>query len=372
MKTLVVGAGLAGGAAALLLSSRGHDVTVVDAVEKPYSGGYQILLDDTAMAVMDQLGTSDLAHEHSGVAPAISVRWNGRKVTTIDTPGYRLARRGDLVGAFAQRVDQEVPIQFGRGLVGIQQHVDGVVAHFDDGSQTAFDLIIGADGLSSTVRRLALEHDRSYQYTNGRVVLWVNVPGRLDAGKTGALLLGSKAQAQVFPYPDADETLVVTAMRAPSPRPSAAELVPTAAALLDRSGEDLAVIAQRVREANIETDTRVTAFAQVRAPRWYARNVILLGDAAHCIDPLSGVGAHGGLLGASLLDDELARTPYDIAGAARRYERRAKGFVRPAQFLTAALTEATTASSLLHHAKAAGSVLAAVATARKTSVPAAA
>jgi 2-polyprenyl-6-methoxyphenol hydroxylase-like FAD-dependent oxidoreductase len=368
MKILVVGAGIAGSAAAYMLTRDGHDVLVVDAVEQPYAGGYQILLDGAALTVLDQIGAGNLVRDLSAPAARVSVSRGQRLLTTLETPGYRSARRGDLVGAISRHVAQSVAMQFGSELVGIEQTDPGVRARFADGTSESYDLVIGADGLNSTVRRLMLETDRSWVYENGRVCLWVDVPGRVSGTDHAAILFHRGVTAQVFPYTDHDETLVLTTLNVGPGWHESSQLLPSAAQLLRSSGPEYAQFARDVLAAD-PNRVRITRFAQVRAPRWHARNTVLIGDAAHCIDPLSGAGAHGGLLGAAFLAQELRRTPHEVSAAAERYTRRTRPFARSAQHLTAGLLERATATSLRERFRADRSLVAAALTARPTRVP---
>jgi 2-polyprenyl-6-methoxyphenol hydroxylase-like FAD-dependent oxidoreductase len=368
MRVLVVGAGIAGSAAAHMLTHDGHDVRVVDAVEKPYAGGYQILLDSTALDVLDQMGASLVVEGLSAPAAGVTISRRGKILTTMSTPGYRSARRGDLVGAISQYVARTVPIEFGCELIGIEQTTQAVTARFSDGTTEVFDLIVGADGLHSTVRRLALEVDHSYVYDNGRINLWVDVPGRIDGTQHSGILFADGAGAMVFPYTDHDETLVLAAFHLGAGRFRGEDLLPLAADLLRGSGPEYAPFIEHVLAAPADR-LRVTRFAQVRAPRWHARNVVLIGDAAHCIDPLSGAGAHGGLVGAAIFTEELRRAPHDVAAAATRYTRRARPFVRSAQLLTAGLLERATARGIRQRLAADYSILAAGLAARRSDIP---
>ncbi|MDD7928062.1 FAD-dependent oxidoreductase [Microbacterium thalli] len=368
MKILIVGAGIAGSGAAHMLAHDGHDVRVVDAVDAPYSGGYLLQFDRTAVQMMHQIGAQDVVDELSAPSSKVTVLRGEKVLTTLQLDGYRLARRGDLVGAISRYAAETVPMHFGRKLTGIEHTLDSVTAHFADGSSENFDLIIGADGLNSTVRKLTLEVDRSYMYENGRQNVWVDVPGRIDGTEKAAILLSGGLAAQVFPYPDRDEMLVLTSFNLGPGRHDSSELLPRAAQLLAGAGPTLAPFVEHVRNASPD-DVRVTRFAQVRAPRWHARNVVLLGDAAHCIDPLSGAGAHGGLVGAAILTQELRRSPHDISGAATRYRARLRPFVRSAQLLTAGLLERATARGIGQRLAADRSLLGAALSVRRADVP---
>lgn len=368
MKILVVGAGIAGSGAAYMLAHDGHDVCVVDAVKEPYAGGYQILFDRTAQQVIRQIGAQNLVNDLSTPTAAITVMRGKKELTTISTQGYRSARRGDLVGAIARYAATKVPFHYGRELIGIEHTMSGVTARFADGTAEPYDLIIGADGLNSTVRRLAVEVDRSFLYENGRHNLWVNVPGRLAGTGEAAILFGDGVGAMVFPYTDQDETLVLTSINLGAGHHDGSGLLPIATGLLESSGPRFTPFAEHVRTATAD-QIRVTKFAQIRAPRWHSRNVVLLGDAAHCIDPLSGAGAHGGLVGGAVFAEELRRTPDDVAGAATRYTRRLRPFVRSAQLVTAGLMERATAHGIRQRLSADLPLVGAALAARRPDVP---
>jgi len=369
MKILVVGAGIAGSAAAYMLAHDGHDVRVVDAVAEPHTGGYQILFDRTALHLFRDIGALRIVNELSVPTATITAARGEKTLATLKMDGYRSARRGDLVGAISRYAATAVPMEFGRELVGVEQKRDGITARFRGGDTEDYDLIIGADGLNSTVRQLTLELGRSFVYDNGRLNLWVNVPGRIAGTTQAAILLGDCVGAQVFPYTDRDETLVLTTINLGTGRHNGPELLTIAANLLRASGPRFAPFIEHVLAAPTD-QIRVTRFAQVRAPRWHARNVVLIGDAAHCIDPLSGAGAHGGLLGAALFAEELRRTPRDIHGAAARYTRRARPFVRAAQLLTAGILERVTARGIRQRLAADRALVGSMLATRRRDIPA--
>ncbi|MFD3307178.1 FAD-dependent monooxygenase [Streptomyces sp. NPDC058694] len=78
----------------------------------------------------------------------------------------------------------------------------------------------------------------------------------------------------------------------------------------------------------------LTRFSQVRLPRWHTRRIVLVGDAAHCTDPLAGLGAHAALLGASTLAQSLPAAGEDMTAAFAAYEARIRPFVQLSQRVT--------------------------------------
>jgi len=152
MKILVAGAGIAGSAVAFLLQQDGHEVQVVDAAPQPHAGGYQIQLDATALAVIERIGALDVVHKLSAPAAGITVVRKHKQLFSFELNGYKAARPGDLVGAISRRISKTVPMQFNRELVSLEHKFAGIKARYRDGGAEGFDLVIGADGVNSTVR----------------------------------------------------------------------------------------------------------------------------------------------------------------------------------------------------------------------------
>ena len=109
---------------------------------------------------------------------------------------------------------------------------------------------------------------------------------------------------------------------------------------VERLGPDLRVVAQAARASQ---DVKFTRFSQVRLPRWSTRRVVLLGDAAHCIDPVSGMGAHASLPGAKALAEALNESD-DLTTAFARFEAEMRPFAQTAQSITARAVEYSTAT----------------------------
>ena len=150
-RALVIGGSMSGLLAGIMLIRRGWDVDIYERVEQELAGrGAGIVAQAELIARLDALGldTGDL-----GVAMATRriLDKTGRTALTLKCPQvltawerlYRLLR-----DAFpADRYHRAT------GLAAFEQSGEGVVAHFGDGSTVAGDVLIGADGLRSTVRQ---------------------------------------------------------------------------------------------------------------------------------------------------------------------------------------------------------------------------
>ncbi|MFB4195547.1 FAD-dependent oxidoreductase [Streptomyces carpaticus] len=336
-RALVVGAGIAGSSAAWWLERTGWDVLLVDENRDTSRGAYLIQLDRTALDLAERMGATGIVEAVSFPAPAISLRLGKRprpRTSSLDVGTYRLAHRGPLIGALFAHVPAAVEQRLGTSLTALEHHDDMVRAHFSDGTADAFDIVVGADGIHSTVRRMMLAPDAHCVYHNGVCHVWINLEADMATGDKAVVVGREGGLLQIYPYPETGRTLLVAALRVPE-NPDLPALLDQVSGITRRAGKDLANLADATPAA---TEVRLTRFAQIRQPRWYTRRVVLVGDAAHCIDPLSGMGAHGALLGTSTLAREL-RTTRDVTQAFARYEARVRPFARISQRATARTVE---------------------------------
>nr|WP_240964158.1 FAD-dependent monooxygenase [Streptomyces sp. C1-2] len=222
----------------------------------------------------------------------------------------------------------------GISLTALEHHDDEVRARFSDGTVDVFDIVVGADGLHSTVRRMMLAPDSHSVYHNGVSHVWINLDEEMTTGDKAVVAGREGSLLQIYPYPGADRTLLVAALRVPED-PDLPALLDQISGITRRAGHDLANLADATPAA---TEARLTRFAQTRQSRWHTRRVVLVGDAAHCIDPLSGMGAHGALLGTSTLARALQSTP-DVTRAFIHYEARVRPFTQISQRATARTVE---------------------------------
>lgn len=164
MRIIVVGGGIAGPATAIGLRQQGHEVTVYEAYEDPAGdvGGY-LSFAINGMRALERLG---LLREVQTVGYEIErMRFHtGRGALLGDVPRLRRSSdtmrsvtlmRAPLVAMLRRTaLDAGVRIVTRERLVDIQEDTDRVTAGFASGHRDTADLIVGADGVHSTVRGL--------------------------------------------------------------------------------------------------------------------------------------------------------------------------------------------------------------------------
>src|SRR5262245_17916596 len=162
---LISGASIAGPTLAYWLRRYGFNPTVVERAPAPRLGGQAIDLRWTARQVAERMGIlDDVRQAHTGTHGLAFVDSTGKRVASMSAElfgdsGGPVAEleilRGDLVRILYTASRDQVEYLFDDSIAGIAQGDDGVEVTFERAAPRTFDLLVGADGLHSNVRRLA-------------------------------------------------------------------------------------------------------------------------------------------------------------------------------------------------------------------------
>jgi 2-polyprenyl-6-methoxyphenol hydroxylase-like FAD-dependent oxidoreductase len=157
---LVIGAGIAGPVAAMALRRAGIDATVHEAHPGPGDGiGGSLAIAPNGLAALGLLGAEravlDTGVPITSTVMSVGGRGGVRLPRLDDLPPQHQVNRGDLQRALHRTAaDRGVRIVHGARLVGVDETGPGVTARFADGTTATADVLVGADGVHSTVRRL--------------------------------------------------------------------------------------------------------------------------------------------------------------------------------------------------------------------------
>jgi 2-polyprenyl-6-methoxyphenol hydroxylase-like FAD-dependent oxidoreductase len=160
---LVIGSGIAGPVAATALAMAGIDAALYEArVSDPASAngiGGSLALEPNGLAALRIVGADDAVR--AAAAPitrsvmSIASKPSREMPTPQGLPPRQLIDRGALHRILRERTERAgVRIHDAKKLIRVDERQDGVTAHFADGSSASADLLIGADGVHSTVRTL--------------------------------------------------------------------------------------------------------------------------------------------------------------------------------------------------------------------------
>ncbi|TDD46275.1 FAD-dependent oxidoreductase [Nonomuraea terrae] len=327
---LISGAGIGGPALAHWLVRAGRTVTVVEKAPALRPGGQAVdFKGETHLTVLTRMGIlDDVRRLQTGGPDQEIVDAHGRRLAVLPgafTGGDLEIRRGDLSRILYERTSSHCEYVFGDSITSLTDTPGGVHVTFERSAPRTFDLVVGADGIHSAVRRLAFGPETEfvrflgYYYALAEVekglgeVPWMyNEPGRLVAAG------GPKAQA-FFVFASAAE---LDYDRYDTGRQK--DLLARAYAGM---GWRTPEVIDAVRRSG---DVYLDSISQVRIDRYSAGRVVLLGDAAYG-NTLGGFGTGLAVVGAYVLAGELAEAGGDHRAAFAAYERQMRAYARIAR-----------------------------------------
>ena len=312
-RALVVGAGIAGLAAASSLHRAGWRVTVCERADARRTGGYFVRLAPQGVAAAVRLGVDESLRSRLPADGLITgVDGRGRTTSRVeaglvdDGEGLALVR-GDLEAALWDGLPAEVDVRFATEP-RVVSPAHGTVTLVHDGVERTdrFDLVVGADGVHSGVRALAFGPEREFVRYLGGYSAYFTVP---DPGDTDHLFRMYNAPGGLVAGLRPERGGTAKASLSFSSAQPAYERISRADA--ER------VLTERMTGAGWRIDEFLAAMPaaddfyfdsinQVRVETWHRGRIVLLGDAAACGSPLAGLGTSVALVGAYVLAGELA------------------------------------------------------------------
>lgn len=358
---LISGGGIAGPALAFWLHRHGFSATVVERATGPRPGGQAVDIRGVALDVVERMGLLEQAR---------SVRTRMRGMSILDPQGREIDRstevtfssgrldsddfellREDLVRMVYEHTHADVEYLFDNSITALDEYESGVRADFTHGASRTFDLVIGADGLHSTVRRLAFGPEDRFAHHLGSYLSVFSADNFLALDDWQLWLRDGDAGFGIMPVRDNTELRIAFGFHA----------APLAHDLRD-SGAVRRVVTDRLaslkwegtrlaKAASDAPDFYCDAMAQIRMKHWARGRVALLGDAGYCPSPLSGQGTSLALVGAHVLAQCLAQAPGDHGAAYSRYEQRMRPFVALNQALATENPGGPASGASVAHAK---------------------
>jgi 2-polyprenyl-6-methoxyphenol hydroxylase-like FAD-dependent oxidoreductase len=324
MRAIVCGAGITGLAAANRLAALGHDVLVVERSPGPRSQGYMI----------DFFGPGYDAIEAMGLLPALQdVGYRVVEAVLVDDHGRRRAgmnlrqfaegalvsvMRPDLERVLRESLPAAMDLRYGAGVDSVTPFDTGVRVGLTDGSSVQADLLIGADGIHSTVRRLVFGPESSYlRHLGFHTAAYTFEAPDIHAAVDGRFVLTDTIGSQFGFYGLRDGRVASFAVHRTADPSLPAD--PRAAIRAAYGGLGW-VVPKALDLCPSPDDIYYDQVAQIVMPRWSEGRVVLLGDSAYAVSLLAGQGASLGIAGAYVLTDRLANCP-SIETALTEYER---------------------------------------------------
>ncbi|MCR6487846.1 FAD-dependent monooxygenase [Amycolatopsis sp. OK19-0408] len=339
MKILVSGAGAAGLCAGIDLARAGHTVEIVERADHLRVNGSPIDVRGDALETARGMGILDAvrAHRITMTEQTMFVDRSSEAVAPLvtqeidDSPDDVELPREDLMTILRQALPAEVDLRFTESIATLVDDGSRVAVTFASGREAGYDVVVGADGVHSAVRRLVFGPEREFTEHLGVYVAIGDAPGQATPGNRTTEILNLPGRfAGVARY--RDKALGIFEFRSGpidyDHHDRAAQKRILAEAF---AGIEDWKVPELIKTAQDDPELYFDAIALIHVPAWHRGRVVLIGDAAHCATPMAGRGTSLALLGAWALTEELGRHGDDLEAAFSAYERRQRPYATAAQ-----------------------------------------
>ena len=326
---LISGAGIGGPTLAHCLHCCGYRPAVIERAPQLRDSGSAVDFRGKQIDVLVRTGILDQVRAwQTGMGEQVVVDEQNRPLAALPSEifsGEVEIDRGALTRILYERTKDTTEYVFGDWITGLSETPGGVNVTFAHGVPRRFDLVVGADGMHSGVRRLAFGDEAAARADTGYYIAAFN----------GANVLGLDHQGRIYNVPGKG----VMVSSSTDPAVAGVGFV-WKSGPLNYDRHDLGqqkmlvqdayaglgwAVPELLSELRRSPDLYFDTISQITMSTWSAGRVALLGDAAWCAGP-GGNGTGLAMMGAYILAGELASRDDDYQAAFAAYERQ----LRPA------------------------------------------
>lgn len=343
---LVSGASIAGLSTAYWLAKYGFRVSVVEKAPYIRPGGQALDVRGPALEVAARMGILDTIRDNGAKLKGMSVvdsstgeeifRSTERTITggKFDSPDIEILR-DDLCRVLFEAVGPKVEYIFNDTIVSLHQDETGVDVIFANATPQRFDLVIGADGVRSNVRRLVFGADEQFTRYLGHYVAIFTMPNvlNLDHWELFVQHEGSLAAAIIVKDRNSEAR---TYLGFSTDKPLSydyRDITAQKQLITDRNaniGWEIPKILQHMQQSpNFYFDS----INQIVMENWSKERVVLVGDAGYSVSLTLGQGTTIAMVGAYVLAGELASHKHNLQTGINNYENELREYVETNQKL---------------------------------------
>ncbi len=324
MKVAICGAGIAGLALANQLAAHGIEVVVLERARAPRGQGYMIDFFGPGYDAIEAMGLLSAAEAVAyTLDEAVLLDENGRRRAGLDPAQFANGpqldfMRPDLERVLREHLPSEVQVRYGATLVGVDDLGDSVRVTLDDGTEVTADLLVGADGVHSTVRRLVFGPEQRFlRYLGFQTAAYVFDSPDIHRETRGRFCLTDTIGRQMGFYGLRDGRVAAYAVHRAADPTLPGDPREAVRTLYGGLGW---VVPDALDKCPPPEQMYYDQVAQIVMPTWSKGRVALVGDACYAVSLLAGLGASLGVAGSYILAEQLHRAP-SIEEALSRYEQ---------------------------------------------------
>jgi 2-polyprenyl-6-methoxyphenol hydroxylase-like FAD-dependent oxidoreductase len=331
LRVLISGASVAGPTAALWLARHGCAVTVVERMplSRVRTSGHAVDLFGPAMDVVEWAGVLPAVMDARTRTEVVSfqraegrgVDLNMKQLVAGISSRHVEVMRGELAAALYDASRDDVNYVFEDSISTLEQRPDGVEVTFDRAASDRFDVVVGADGLHSNVRRLVIgEEDRFTRFLGGYLAIFV-LPDYYGLGERMLVHNAPGRIAALYPVRQSGMARAGFLFRSAAELPIGHRDVAAQKRYLhDLYQQDRWEVPRLLAEMDAADDFYFDSITQVIMDSWSSGRATLVGDAAYSPGPAVGGGTSLAMVGAYVLACEITRAGTDVDAGFRAYE----------------------------------------------------
>lgn len=324
MEVIISGGGIAGLATAGFLMQQGIKPILIEQAKQWSKAGYGIALWGNGMKMMQALGLDEKLIKKGLIIDSWTIRDSHNKILTEanldfeNIPPLSAIHRADLHNLLLSNLPEGM-VQMGRSIEDIKHKEEIIEIKLSNGDVLQADLLIGADGAHSNVRQLLFKGKNTEAKETGMAVFSFWVPESLEVpdgfneiySENGKVILfasvnGKKMCSLGFRVGDKDKSEHLELLK-------------------DKTSEDEALAPELIKIIEKGENVFHDHIYQVKIDRWTKGRAVLIGDAAHAMHPIVGMGASLALEDAYVLNQEILDHKYgDIQQVLSLFEKRRK------------------------------------------------
>jgi 2-polyprenyl-6-methoxyphenol hydroxylase-like FAD-dependent oxidoreductase len=332
---LISGAGIAGPTLAFWLKAAGFEPTIVERASELRRGGYVIDFWGLGYDIAERMGlTREIDRVGYHVRELRIVNANSERIAGFGTNvfieltggRYVTIERSALSQLLFEKIKDTTEIIFGNEIVAVQDLADHVLVKLKHGAERRFDLVIGADGLHSAIRRLVFGPQDAFEKRFGYIVAAFEVSGYRPRDQDVYVVYNTPGRMLGRIALHDDRTLFLFVLAADADM-----------TLLDLSGQK-AILRNKFADRKWECERILDELArakelyfdrvsQIKINRWSRGRIALVGDAAFCVSLLAGQGSALAMVAAFVLAGELSEAGGRHEQAFANYERILRAYI---------------------------------------------
>lgn len=331
---LISGAGIGGLALAYWLKKYGYKPTVIEKHPTLRTEGYKIDIRGIAMDIIDKMGLRDeILAARTKIKRALMIDETGENETEIDPDLIGVREKGDieivrghLCEILLKRCG-DIEIIYGDFITDITETHDGILAKFNKTTPRRFDMVIGADGLHSKVRKLVFGEEKKFLRDMGIYVSFYSIPDYMNLDCIEMEQQNHKRYVILY-FPGNAKGKAAFCFAKDSTGYNLRNKDEQKAFIRDAYKDHGWEVPKLLSYLDDGEDFYFDCMSQVHMPCIYKGRTTLVGDAGYCVSPLAGQGCSVALVGAYVLAGEIAAANGDHNIAFPAYAKKIKSFIK--------------------------------------------